>query len=300
MTSRTAKIVVGTDFSPESEAAVRHAVALARRRDAEVVLLHAGTIPDLADPLEPMTNAAERYRSLVEADLRANRERLEELRGRFTGNAPVISHVVAEGFPDTTIPQIAAELGAETIVIGSHGRTGLTWLLLGSVARRVIRLAEADVLLARGPAPVGGYARIAVATDFSPGATQALRAAFEVAAIGARIEVVYAWNLPPTVAAGVPTLDFTGMRNELEADVRARGEAYVKAHERRDVDLRFVPVYGPPVQAITEHATRGGHDLVVLGSHGRRGLRRFVLGSVAEGVAAHARCSTLVVHRGPA
>ncbi|MBC7974511.1 MAG: universal stress protein, partial [Myxococcales bacterium] len=56
---------------------------------------------------------------------------------------------------------------------------------------------------------------------------------------------------------------------------------------------------GPPAQVLTDAATRGDHDLIVVGAHGKRGFRRLLLGSVAETTVSHAPCSVLVVHGAP-
>ena len=58
-------------------------------------------------------------------------------------------------------------------------------------------------------------------------------------------------------------------------------------------------VQGPPASVITHAAERGGHDLIAIGTHGHRGFRRLLLGSVAESTIRHAPCSVLVVHSAP-
>jgi nucleotide-binding universal stress UspA family protein len=292
------KILVAVDFSPESDLAVRHGMAIARHQGAELVLLHVGTI---LDPPEPgFENHAAGYRRAVEQGLRDNRERLESMRDRLRGQGVEVTHAVADGFPDTTILEVADEVAAGTIVLGTHGRTGLKWFLLGSIAQRVVRLAERDVLVARGDAPAGGYRKICVATDFSPSSERALESALALAASGAEIDLVHCWYVSPTFgASGEPLLLqalLAADRSGIEHGLRERGDALIAAHRRPGVTVRFEPVFAPARAALIERLEGGGHDLVALGSHGRRGVRRFVLGSVAESTVARAPCSVLVAH----
>jgi nucleotide-binding universal stress UspA family protein len=76
----------------------------------------------------------------------------------------------------------------------------------------------------------------------------------------------------------------------------AKTQADKLSAEHSDVHIELVQ--GPPASVITETAERRGHDLIVIGSHGHRGFRRLLLGSVAESTVRHAACSALVVHGG--
>jgi nucleotide-binding universal stress UspA family protein len=77
--------------------------------------------------------------------------------------------------------------------------------------------------------------------------------------------------------------------------VKAQAAKLVAEHGPLHVEL----VQGPPAQVITDTAERGRYDLIVVGSHGHRGFRRLLLGSVAESTLGHAACSVLVVHGAP-
>lgn len=293
------KILVGVDFSPESDAAIAHAMSVARTSGGEVVLLHACTVPEppalLGDYAPP---ALGEYRARVEADVAADRGRLEELRVRLSGQGVTVSQMVADGFPDTTITQVAHELGADLTVVGTHGRTGIKWLFLGSVAQRVVRLADSDVLVARGVAQAGGYHKICVATDFSASAELALEAALDVAHLGATVDVVHFWHLAPRLGFYEPIrlASLEEWRGSLDSEMKAAGGRLISAHRRPGLSLGFQAVFEPVLPGLQTMVEQGGYDLVALGSHGRRGFRRFVLGSVAEEIARRAPCSVLVAH----
>lgn len=296
------KILVGVDFSPESVAAIRHAASVAKSAGAEVVLLHACTVPQppsvIGDFQPP---AMDDYRARLEADVAADRAKLERLRAELTAQGINVSQMVADGFPDTTIAQIGEEIGADLTIVGTHGRTGLRWLFLGSVAQRVVRLADSDVLVARGDAAPSGYKRICVATDFSPIAERGLATAIELAAFGAHIDVVHFWHLAPRLEfyEQIRLAAISEFQDSLEKEVYQAGRRLLAEHRRPGITMEFHARFESVLPGLLDWLSNDGtYDLAALGSHGRRGFRRFVLGSVAEEVARRAPCSVLVAHGG--
>lgn len=295
------KIAVGIDFSPESELAARQAVEIARHVGGEIVLIHAaGTVepPPSGPRSDPSLFAAvEAYRQTIARSVAHARHRLEELRERLSGQGPVVSQVLAEGFPDAALTSAAGELGADLVVVGTHGLTGLRWFFLGSVAQHVVRLVRTDVLVARGAqAGRGGYHRILVGCDFSASSERALDRAIELAAPAAEIDVVH-------FAAFYPVADPDGMSYDLGAEheahliaaLEADGERLLAPRRRPDGPaLRFHVRRGRATPGLVHWLEAGACDLAALGSHGRRGFRRAVLGSVAEAAVRRAPCSVLI------
>jgi nucleotide-binding universal stress UspA family protein len=291
------KILVGVDRSKESELAVGHAVDRARRDGAEVVLVMVDAIP--SDPpigLAPRTEVE--YRNLLAEHLRRHRTELDAVRERWSGQGATISQLVVSGLPDEVLPGLAAETGADLVAVGSHGRTGIMRVLLGSVAERVARLAPCSVLVARGEAPHGGYRHVVLGTDFSERARLALHRAIDAAAPGARLDLVHSWQVVyapgPPEAGGLLMPGGEVFKRTLEG-IHAQGAELVAAvRARADLDVQFHAVEAPPMHGTADFARAANADLIVVGSHGRRGLRRFLLGSVAEVTARHASCSTLI------
>ena len=291
-------IAVGVDLSQESELAAAQAMGLARHADARVVLIHVGAIPD---PIEgvpsSMRASADRYADILRARTAEDRARLEALRQRLLGQGVELSHVIADGFADTALADAAHELGCDLIAVGTHGRTGARRALLGSVAEKTVRLASSSVLVARGAphAADGGFHRIVVGTDFSPLADRAIARALEVAAAGAEVRFVHAWSVPSIIApeSAVPIAE---LRIALAADCADRAAALVRAQTEANpgVAISMDAVEANASQALVDTAETLGADLIVVGSHGRRGVRRMVLGSVAEVTVRHAPCSVLV------
>jgi len=139
------RILCATDFSNASLRAYEYAIDLAARLKAEIVVVHVYEVPTYTLPDGMVEVPVE-----VESELRNRLER--QLEG-FARSADAVGvRVIRElrsGVAYVEIAHAARELGADLIAIGTHGRTGLAHLLLGSVAERVVRLSEVPVLTIR-------------------------------------------------------------------------------------------------------------------------------------------------------
>ncbi len=145
------RILVPVDFSPSSRAALEFAGYLADRTGASVDVLHVWEPPAYvgADslgmfPAAPAQPLWDRTRGEVMREM-------EHFLGRRDPKAPAISARVEAGEPSDTILHVAKESGADLIVMGTHGRTGLSRLLIGSVAEAVLRRSSCPVLTIRVP-----------------------------------------------------------------------------------------------------------------------------------------------------
>jgi nucleotide-binding universal stress UspA family protein len=299
------KIVVGTDFSPEANRALQQAMEIARHTGAELTLLHVGAVLDMVQDVPRLAAPAMRdYERALKAQLGDLRRQLEELRQRVSGQGVTVSHMITDGFADTGLCAAVDELGADLLVTGTHGHTGVRRFLMGSVAARVVRLCNAPVLVARGEAPRGGYRRILVPTDFSEAADAALETALQVASPQAEIVLLHCWSTPPLAPAFIPDPGAAGgvmqsVRSVMSEGASAAAARLIARHRQRGPAIDFVALETSPAQGILEQLESAGRwDLVVLGSHGRRGLQRWLVGSVAELTVRHAPCSALVVRSG--
>ena len=137
--------VVPIDFSRASEKALDFAIKLARERRGKVIALHVIPAEMVYAPISPPMD----FYSLMERDARENYRRLLR-RKRLQ---PKDCALVLERGTDfaATIARQASKLHAFVIVMGSHGRTGLRRLLLGSVAERTLRYAKCPVLIVKSP-----------------------------------------------------------------------------------------------------------------------------------------------------
>lgn len=148
MAGTITRILVPTDFSPQSDATLDYAKALAERFGASLHLIHV-----LEDPYATSAYATEVYGYLPpglkeswqkEADSRLATILPPAERTRFHGTSSVIF-----GRPATAIVEYAEQEGIDLIVMGTHGRSGVAHLLLGSVAERVVRTSQCPVLTVR-------------------------------------------------------------------------------------------------------------------------------------------------------
>jgi nucleotide-binding universal stress UspA family protein len=144
------KIIAPTDFSEPASAGVEAAAELATAYSAELILVYA--VPRL--PLVPAPHGAGAAGQVaLEQDIR---ESAKKALGEAVGRLPegvAARHRVLSGDPAGQIVQVAVEEGADLIVMATHGETGWRRFVSGSVAEKVVRLAECPVLAVRGPGP---------------------------------------------------------------------------------------------------------------------------------------------------
>jgi nucleotide-binding universal stress UspA family protein len=288
-------IIVGCDLSVASEQAIERAIGLAVLHRAKIVLVNAQA--DDVPPTETDSAVLEQIGE-VSAAIRAKEavqlaDKLADIQALGL-RASVISRI---GAADEVLAAAAHDEQADLVVVGTHGHTGVARFLLGSVASSIVRHAPCDVLVVRGAPLREPFRKPLVATDFSPAAARALVRAESLVVPGTRIDVVHAWQLPAgswgATLLGQARFPWSTVRDAVLSSVRTQADKLVAEHGGKfAVEL----VQGPPASVITETAERGGHDLIIVGSHGHRGFRRLLLGSVAESAVRHAACSALVVH----
>jgi nucleotide-binding universal stress UspA family protein len=287
-------IVVGLDFSGASEPALAQAEALSKHHNARLVLLHASGLTDASTVMhDEAVRTAAPWQSYVEDRMKKAREMLQEATARCRdGGIDALSRL-SHGMPDAVIVATAHDVDADLVVVGTHNRSNTDRWLLGSVAERVVRLSQKNVLIAREGTPARGQLdRMLVATDFSPTADRGLQLALGLAAPSCTIEVVHCWEPPSHYGLPPPAPLVERLRNR----AHERGNQLLAQFGTRTNGLHFELAFGPPAETILQRLEAGEHDIVVIGSHGRRGVRRLMLGSVAERVARGARVSVLVAH----
>ena len=269
-------IVVGTDLGPASEPALEEAAAWALRTGAPLKVVHVAANLSQVDH-ERAANAL-RPRALGKMDELGVRAEI----------------ALREGSAHAELIRYADEVKARLLIVGVPHKQGLG-RLLGSTVDRVTRYAHCPVLVAR-PSPAKGP--VLVATDFSPYAQGALSAAAaEAKARGVSLHVVHALFEPESAlsALGPAVISVPVLSSEQRGEVRdSANQTLSTLLEGAGVAGTTEIVFGEPGQAIGAAAERAGASLVVVATHGRTGLVRIALGSVAEHVARHSPCSVLV------
>lgn len=143
------KILVATDFSPSAAVAADVASDLARQSKGSVLLFHVVELVDVGSTEEGGKAGTRSEMDSFTANARASLAHEAERLGR--NGIPVTTSVTAYGPSQQQIADLAAREGAELVVVGSHGRTGLKRLLMGSVAEGVLRLCPCPVLVVHLP-----------------------------------------------------------------------------------------------------------------------------------------------------
>ncbi len=287
------RILVPIDFSAPSDAALDYARLLARTWDSELHLLHV-----TGERLTPPHAAA---------DVHMEPNALRQIRGRFTGEdrpRRLKVRVVERARPADAILSYARSAPADLIVMGTHGRSGLAHLVMGSVAETVVRNAPCPVLTVHeAPRGTARFARILVPTDFSGPSDAALDCARVLQLrFGASIHLLHV--LEDEEAAGpfgaeVFVTEPPEARAARLRDARERLSHRLSAADRESGQVTSEVLLGPPASTIVDYAADNVYDLIVMGTHGRTGLARLMMGSVAERVVRGAACPVITAHDEP-
>lgn len=284
-------IIVPTDFSKLSDAAVNSAAQLARDRDATLHLLHVVRLPFVHTTYDVNVPQFvwDGLRDEVHAQMDSVRERLTSL------GIDRVERLISENLqPAEFIAKHARELDADLVVMATHGRKGLTHAFLGSIAEKVLRTCPKPVLAVRQAGlSEHGIRRVLVATDFSPHSDRAKALAASLAgSSNATIDLVHVLEEAPEYAIRV-----TPEIAEFEAQARARTHERLEAAgadlQKSGIEVRTHLRKGYPPEVISQLATDCESDLIVMGTHGHRGFDRLSLGSVAERTLRLAGCPVL-------
>lgn len=291
-------ILFPTDFSSCAQEALGPALALAESHGAELHLFHALVL--LADdPHSPWHRFPDPEQ--VERDLLVLGERHMQkvLRKERNHAVPIHTEQRRSISPLKAIVEYSDEKEIDLIVMGTHGRGALGRLLVGSVAREVVRMAACPVLTVREHGPtksVFAPRKILVPVDFSEHSALALKHARELArSYGGRMQVLHVVEEALYPDFYYPVLHAPRvLTSEIREELARKVESWLSADAAiRDADVHVST--GRAVREITDFADAHGSDLIVLASHGRTGLQRMLLGSVAEGVVSRAGCPVLTV-----
>jgi nucleotide-binding universal stress UspA family protein len=239
----------------------------------------------------------------------AARKFLNEAAQRFEAAGWNATAEVVLGNPRRAISECAEEWRADLVLVGSQGLNSLARLALGSTMQAALRHSKCSVEIVR-PAKrenkpaVNAKPRILVATDGSEFSRGALQSVVERHwPKGTEVKVVSV----PELAIWLGEFPYFGLQQVEDLNQAAMGGASAAVAQGREmlakaglkVSTDVIVEHESPAKTILDEAKKWDADLIVLGSHGRRGLDRFALGSVSESVAMHAHCSVEVVRERP-
>lgn len=295
---KTFHILVPTDFSDSALLALEHGIYLANKFEGELHILHVAELPTITLPDFPS--------DLFEAAKSIGMKRLGELLEQQTVELPPGKRVVLPGTPSDpaadAIIGYAEENDIDFIVMGTHGRRGARRMLMGSVTEEVIRRSPCPVLTMRTHKEswvLPRIDRIMVPVDFGPSTHRVIGVAARMAEhYDAAISLIHVVDLEYYPYYGFGSDPFRAVEKDMVLASDKKLAEYVAELQGAGIIATRETVKGHPASAIRETAEAHDVDLIVVGSHGRTGLDRALVGSVSEKVLRSAHCPVLVVNTG--
>ncbi|HEY0887038.1 MAG TPA: universal stress protein [Ramlibacter sp.] len=288
-TASPRRILMASDLSARCDRALARAALLARAWQSELTVTHVVHAAEVArrDRLASGAPSWRRPQSWAQTLDRA-------LRADLAAEGISASSRVLIGSTADAVLQAAADEAAGLVVLGIARDARTDRIQLGSTTETAVRRSRVPILNVRRRAR-GAYRRVVVATDFSESAMRALRIAarwFD----GSRLTVFHAYTSPGSAPISGPAA--TESWRGAAAQQCASHLAAAALPASVEAALHLVLEHGAPETLLSDYVVSADVDLVVLGSHGRSGLARALLGSTAENLLHALDCDTLVV-RGP-
>ena len=280
------RILFATDFSTCAHYAEQHVVFFSKACGATVEVLHVlqlypGVYPTVQDHRETDQQLADVVRRIQQAGVLITKQ--QEI-----------------GFPSVVICEEARKSDTDLIIMGTHGRAGLEHVLLGSIAERVLTMAPCPVLTAREPRGAevpkmktkNKFKHIVAPIDFSDCSMDALEYAILLAKqLGASLTLLHVLE-PVSYAHDLILRPVMERHPEQINSALKRLASVIRTHL---LSVREAICGGLPADSIVEFVRVSHCDLIVMGTHGRRGILHLMRGSVAEAVLRRTSCPVLAV-----
>lgn len=294
------KILCPLDFSKCSKIALKNALELAKKLKSELHLFHAilmyeddsykpdDRLPDNIVSYELIEEISNQKLTNIVSDHQIDDFKIVTASSRAFSAAEEILNYAEDNYIDL-------------IIMGTHGRSAISHFLLGSVTERVIKMAKCPVMTFRKDSKSpGDYEKIFVPIDFSEHSKLALRYALEIAEFyQSEITIFHAFEQqvhPAFYATGKTSLF------EIDRDLKQRANEAMKNFRNEfgkpGVATKYLLAEGPAYHEIISYANKEKFDLLVIATHGLRGLEHFLIGSTTEKVIRHAELPVLIVKPG--
>ena len=276
------KYLIGVDGSEQSRVALAWGLTRASERGAEVELLHVADDSFLSESVAFLSEAQQASEQMLQAETEYARSL--GFTGKISGTA-VVGHPIAE--------VEEASKRADLLILGAHNGSRFAGSFFGTRAVKVAATAHCPVAVIPAVAAAEPRAGVVVGVDGSEASRKAIAVAAESASFrGSPLIAVYAWMPPLT-----PGLEYLWSEELVESQRSAAEEAIAigvagLAERYPDLEIRREIVQSPPVAALVQAAE--GAELLVVGSRGRGGISRLLLGSVSHGVLQALPCPVVV------
>ena len=285
------RILVPLDGSDVAKQALPHAVSIAQRNNASILLLRVVPLSSyaaLSDPnmvLDGGTGATaydyEMVRELQEQGHETAVSYLNEKKALLEQENITCETLVGEGDEAGVIIDIAAEQKIDAIVMTTHGRSGFSRWMMGSVAERVLREAKCPVMVTRHDKRA---VNILIPLDGSELSEQALPVGLAVAE--ANEATVHLMRVHESSSGE------TAVKSYLDGCV---AKQMATSKRGMDIEMKTAVIHGSPASSILDYVEKNDIDLIVMATHGRRGVHRWVYGSVTEKILRGVERNILVV-----
>ena len=287
-------ILVPLDTSELAAKALPHAEALARQTGAEIVLL---SVIDLPPGAKESDSKIENEKAQASDYLKARAAELTAKGLTCRADVAVALDAAAE------ILRAADAADADLIAIGSHGRSGLMRAVFGSVADNILKESHRPVLVirpgaepARAPAPSPSFSRILVPLDNSPLAETILPVARALAK-DLNAAIIFLSAVEPITVSDPTTgqIPIGNLLTDIEEDTKAYIKDIVKETEQQGIKAEGLVGVGFAADQIVHAAEQSHADLIALATHGRSGIARLIMGSVADSILGNSPLPCIII-----
>ena len=286
------RIAVAVDWSEPSFDIVKSIAHL--YQPSEVILIHAVDLHPFENPLLAPAVAKQSFENFRDAMMDAGRKLLAQSSALVSHERTKITRRLEIGRPATVILDVLKSVHPDLMFLGSRGRGVLTEVALGSVSHQVLLHADCSTLVMKRP--VATLQRVLLAIEGSDDAAY-IQAWLLAHAFNQPVELTILSVVPrphPLDAAAIPAFDLWE-KGTIQGAQNLVAEVSLMLSEASGYRATGQVLRGAPVNVITREAL--SYDLVVVGSHTRHGVQRFLLGSVSHAVNHRAPCPVLVIRR---
>ncbi|MFZ3121806.1 MAG: universal stress protein [Thermodesulfovibrionales bacterium] len=271
--ARMEKLLLSADGSVLCEGAVREAINLAKTCGSKLYIISVAEVPEFPEFIATPSMAEK-----LEADTKKYLESLKEKAEKEGVSCEILVRSGVE--PYQYIVDEAAKNNVEIIIMGKRGRTGLQRLMMGSVTAKVIGHAPCKFLVVPKDAKLT-FEKILIATDGSIYSELASREAISIAK-----------------RSGGSLIALSVAKRDENLPVAKESVDMVRqVAEREGIKVEALTLKGEPYEVIVKTAEQKNAGLIVVGSYGRTGIERLLMGSVTERVIGHSGCAVLVVKK---
>ena len=296
------KIIWATDGSKESERALDYAKYIAGKSGAEIVGVHVVPMPiqSLFNNLSDSKAEIRKWRLRIENNAA---KKFDEVKEELQKTGIKFDGVILKGVPSDRIKEFAKRRKADLIVMGKHGHGFFESMIAGSETVRVLKSSHVPVLAVKSTnnKKKAEFKNILVPIDMSEQSDFALTYALEIAQIvGAKITVIFVLRLDmyaqdiPASALEIAIEQSEKLLNKRAAQIKQKFERRKGASKNIKMNTKMIHGMSEAV-TISQYAAKNNIDLIVIHTHGRTGISRFLLGSVTERVISSAQCSVIAM-----